>query len=884
MQAFLTEAPWTPVTTPGERSKVTYIRAPEAWTHAEDVTPPFAPVITPPVRRLLRATDLSRRRTRQIGIRYWDDRATGADRVRMLAEMLIAGEVSETVLTQFRRAYEDAWTDAVAPSTQGTPLDTGDRAPLIVTRGSQLDVIDLRGAGEPVYVQDTDARQGLQLLEQCAAPVLRLRDRQGPRVAARLEQVFGRRIRRVSQITLTIRIDGHAFTPSEQAPLLVGNDSEWFVDLVAAVIELRSGGFRRRGTDALRRSIALLRRIRLVLVDEVEADIDGHAIKAGSADMHWLTAPDDEHPTVILKRQQDDDAPTAQLERTAAPTADLLGLPELAAPLRLALIDLARLGYGITVPPDNDVLAKALSEPPERIREIRQAIRLSSDVAMDILIPLVAVWDLLAARGLDAGEEVPATPAELSEWLAERADGTINSVALLAAAADGDLDRARQALGIPLVALNAAIRELGPPYRELTDPEGVTQQFRHFVTVHKNEILDALRHGYVDDYRAGRQLDRYLELRDLRTLTPDPAWVEQYLAVPDDDIRARVNEWLLAADAQLGDIVPWLEPVETVRADNRARVLRWLTEATDLVRAWEQTLDLQLSDLPGNPAETADAAAASGLLDFEPISCDRFLGWLHATSRWPADMPRTLDVSALGLTRDDLDQAKRARDQARQRREDSRRRITLDGADLLADEANYTQIIASVKKGITEGFLASPAAADLVALAPTPLRATGTGRPGTTAGRRTTPSPAQTAAIGLAGEVAALEWLKAHYPGVTDDAWVSGYRNQVLGDGQGDDTLGYDLVIDTDKHRLMFEVKATAGDSAEFVLTDVEMLRAQSLKRRERYHVLFVSHALDSDLRQIRRLPNPLDPHFARFYHIVGQGLRYRFRVADHSR
>ncbi len=53
------------------------------------------------------------------------------------------------------------------------------------------------------------------------------------------------------------------------------------------------------------------------------------------------------------------------------------------------------------------------------------------------------------------------------------------------------------------------------------------------------------------------------------------------------------------------------------------------------------------------------------------------------------------------------------------------------------------------------------------------------------AGRRTADSPRRAAAIGLAGEVAALEWVKARYRGTTDDAWVSGYRNQVRGDGRG---------------------------------------------------------------------------------------------------
>jgi len=103
----------------------------------------------------------------------------------------------------------------------------------------------------------------------------------------------------------------------------------------------------------------------------------------------------------------------------------------------------------------------------------------------------------------------------------------------------------------------------------------------------------------------------------------------------------------------------------------------------------------------------------------------------------------------------------------------------------------------------------------------------------------------------------------------------------VLGGTEGDDTLGYDIVVDTDKNRLMFEVKATTGDLAEFVLTEVEIVRAQNLKRRERYHILFVSHVLERDLRRIQLLPNPLDPRYGRFYRTIGEGLRYRFNLAE---
>jgi hypothetical protein len=97
------------------------------------------------------------------------------------------------------------------------------------------------------------------------------------------------------------------------------------------------------------------------------------------------------------------------------------------------------------------------------------------------------------------------------------------------------------------------------------------------------------------------------------------------------------------------------------------------------------------------------------------------------------------------------------------------------------------------------------------------------------------------------------------------------------------DTLGYDLIVEQSETRLFFEVKASAREPGEFVLTTTEITRARSLKRRERYYLLYVTHALNSDLRRIYRLPNPLDPKSARFFRSVGEGLHYRFALQPRS-
>lgn len=103
----------------------------------------------------------------------------------------------------------------------------------------------------------------------------------------------------------------------------------------------------------------------------------------------------------------------------------------------------------------------------------------------------------------------------------------------------------------------------------------------------------------------------------------------------------------------------------------------------------------------------------------------------------------------------------------------------------------------------------------------------------------------------------------------------------LVGDGRGDDTLGFDIRIDDERVCWMYEVKASVGLASDFLLTASEIARAQSLKRRERYCVLYVEHALNSGLRRIYQLPNPVDPRNARLYRTVGDGVRYRFQVHE---
>ncbi|MGW0121450.1 sacsin N-terminal ATP-binding-like domain-containing protein [Streptomyces sp. NPDC003327] len=878
---FLTEAAWLPVASPRERSEWRFVRPAEAWTHGEEAAPAFVPLVPSPLRRAFQATERASHRASDWGLERWDTPATAARRVRELTELFRDGAVPETTMAAFRRAYEDAWADCAQAGVDPWPPGAG--ATVVVSRGGRLESVTLAddpdsgATGDPLYVEDTEARQLVQLLEQRGAALLRMRNAHGDAVAALLEQRFGPRVRRISRARVEVRADGAVFHPgSAVGEPLITPDRDWLLTLVAAVIDLRASRFRRPTTEAVRRSCATAKRVRIVRADVLATVVDEIAERPGHGGRRWLAVPDPEHPTLLLEEtgQGEDDL----LQRSAAGIMELLHHPELADTLRMALIDLEAAGWGPGQSPDLDAIADVLGEDRVRVREITATLRQPLDALLDVLVPLLATVDLEAARALLTDDDGPASEAELDRWLAARLTAADHQ-ALRAAARHPDRDTARRAMSLTLPAFNAAATALG--LRPLRNADGIEQEFRHFVAARRRPILDALRAGHLEAFRSGASLAPYAENRSLAGLVPDPAWADEHLHLDTALLQAHVDRWLAGLDAPPLGTDEGLLPVDELRLTNRPGLLDRLQRARTLVHAWEDAHDAPPSGLPGDPEALVAEAAEAGLLDFLPLDDALALRWLRDTGRWPCAVPPGLTPEALGLTPGQLDRAAQQERKDRRKRQDERRHIEVDRRRMSAEEDNYHAIVEAVRSGLTEEFLGSAGDAPLVEMDRPAPRTPGAGRPGfSAAGRRGKLSETQALAVGLAGEIAALHWLMARYDSVDESAWVSGYRNKVLGDGLGDDSLGYDLVVERSRSSLFFEVKSSAGGEGEFVLSPTEIARARSLRKRQRYHVLYVSHALDADLRRIHLLPNPLHPRSARFFRSVGEGLRYRFQLS----
>lgn len=215
-------------------------------------------------------------------------------------------------------------------------------------------------------------------------------------------------------------------------------------------------------------------------------------------------------------------------------------------------------------------------------------------------------------------------------------------------------------------------------------------------------------------------------------------------------------------------------------------------------------------------------------------------------------------------------------------RDDARRRTTyvdIDGRTFCEDPDDL-RALAETVKAQAEGEVLDVAVTPvgLVALAVADPTTRGR-RPGGS-GRAFNPPPEKAKAIGLAGEIVVGEWLHQRFGLPPETTWVSGYRNDILGDVRANDSRGYNFETVTPHRTYFVEVKATTGSDSQFSPQETEVRRAQSLEPHETYVVVMVNPALDPSRGTITPLPNPLGRAGLAHLRVLGSALPLRFETA----
>ena len=885
VSAFLERGEWMPMATPQARDDVVFARLSEAWHFSENAAdrdeyaqPDYAPLLPLRLRRALDARPTSLARLREHGLNVWNEPADAARLVQHLGLLVESEAVADQYVANVRRAYEQAWEYALEV---GAGEEAAGSTYFVVTRSGQLGAFDpTTDPDEPLYVRDGGSRLADSLLRISSRALVDVDGRAGGDIADLLRERLGARVLRTSEERVLVMDAGDLLVPDESGLLLLDANLHWLDGFVMAVLEVRRSAFRRLTAPVRERIVQTLRSVRVRFASDIQLQIGSSVVSPPRAMRDAVPLPDERNPTIIV-RGRGPSLSWAQLETLLPALADLIGYAELAPAMQLAVTRLTPTDLELPMSaPSISEIAEALDEPEHRIGEVIRGLRGSAAALLELLAPALVVL-----VGPDEYERVAAEARDLDDE--EDLLGLIGGLELaippeelrLIARTAGAADDVRRAMGITLADFNGALRALGRPPIHYTEEHA--QAFSTFIGTHRDETLLVVRRAYLALFRDGTALNAYVEARDgLRSLGPDPAWLDEHEIPSDVAMRERLTQWLQGVTAGLQPATDTLKPIDVVQRDNRARVRELAGGAQRTILAW---CELHGSDIPElwsrADLESAiwDALLAEGLTDFTPITAESLIGWLGQRGDWPEAMSRTLSLNELGLTQDALDKAKTKEEWERAHQDFLRQSIELAGVRHSAAPENFAALAEAARVSIRESLLRttsgfSPLAKPLVR----------TTRPGTSTRINVTRSRATEAkrgAIGLVGEVVALEWLKRRYPGASDESWKSGYRDYVLGGSLGNDSLGFDFEVPVGRTSYLFEVKATSGEEMQIEIGESEVLAARGHARTNRYRILYIPFALDPAQRTIHVLPNPFGERGRDLYQLEGSGLRYRFRL-----
>lgn len=851
---FLVSEAWFPQREPGDRMTPGFARLTDAWWVSEEL-PPYLPSAATHLRREIGATAVGR--MRRWGLRHWDAPDGAVDRIDHLVN-LIATEGHWIPGT--RAAYDRSWEQHLS---LGQDRESA-RQPggVLVERGSHVEAADLSAEGETVYFAVPDLPQG-SLLAHVPLARLGFTNRQlSKRVGDFLASSVSDRFRSVADAEIEVV---HS-NPTATGMVLdvVGDWLETFILLVLS----HQQGIARWSDRQLAEATHRLRETTLALVETFTTTVDGHDV--GDETKHASCYVEQPGGTgLVLVRGGSGLSRIALAELAAEGLCQAIGAPGAVRDLRLALLDLNKATGGGT--PSLSDLAEALGlrlADAELASAERGALR--PDISFLVAVLATLVPELAEElRDSSLGED----RQDLEVWLTARlGDANAEALTLMAYA---DRGRVQGPIEDELVSLPDANRGLTLLGMEpLSNAEAHLRAFNAFVSAQRPALLNELRDRFAQ--RVADEPDAvaiYAELTEFPQLTVHPAWANEFWHLPPEAMVSRTSTWLLEVAGP-----PSASGLPSVDALRARPLTQSLTTARDSVLTWCAMKEVDTPD----PIEVASVSAlirTSGFLDFAERTPEEIVSWLHEHGYWPEAMPRTLSRRDLGISDKDL---RRERERKREAVAAEKRRksaIEYGGETFTGESDDLLRLAEAIAHQVSVvPLVASPTLAELSELpARQPRDRSGSKNPPV---RASSPPPEKIQNIGLAGELFAAHWIETKFGLAREETWRSGYRNDILGGRDGDDSLGYDFSVPMGDVTHLIEVKATTGTDTIFSLPEVEIACALGLKPHEDYTILFIANVLDDALRTFTWLPNPLGSQ-ARLFRREGREMKFRFDVAD---
>lgn len=865
ISTFLSTAAWFPMET---ATSLEFVQLANGWVITDRRTQPkFVPKATEEVVALLarEGTAIDLLAAELFGLRFWGDKATAASRLEVLAE--VCEEVSQHERPYLRRFYDQAWQDLIE---LGQPLPHG--ASLVVERPTGFGRLCGTEPAVPVYVRTERTMDLAKLLIDTGAAVLASGAECPfePLISA-INAAGGFDARSAEEADVRLLTNGDLFRVSLDDPLLV-DVVPWLAEALVLGHELGARSIEKGAHvgPVLER----LRCLRLRRSSSIELTSSAGIAKR----LQRYLYRDEGSPTLLVEGQFN----AEQLGESASLIA-----PYVHPNLRTFELLLVRLAYRLpgnvellSVKPTEAEYAYAVQADLGAVREHLAAYRHDDGRKVELLMPLVAYYAgvevarTLAAKLSNVG--LTQWPSMLGEHLPEE---TVHKL-MAAIEKTEDLAVLRRDLGLDYARFNRILVELGRG--SLTSEAELRRLFDLWKDEFRPQLNDRLRRHFAPRFNDSTTFEPYAELRSLNFVTFNVDWAETHETLGREDVLRHAERVFM--DAFGGDPGGDLPALERLRNANRKAVTLVAERAKPvLLAAASDRLPPGWND---GAAEIAAMLDRAGLLDFSPVEEAEIIALMGRVGLWPEGLAQTLDLVAHGLSTEDIDRENRqvAEQQAEEKRR--RNRVEFAGTEFDASGDEFASGFANVASAaFARGDWRKRSSIRLVNLSVQGESASGgprgSGGKGTS---KLSPKPPEAvrAAIGLAGELLAYQYLKhKHRIRFSDQCWVSENRTSLFPES-GDFSLGYDFRVNTVETEWLYEVKATPGDAYEFELTDNEYRVAISAQadHSRRYRILFVQYAFDPGRCRILELPNPAAEAGKSRFRIVGRSSqRMRFEL-----
>ncbi|CUJ83467.1 hypothetical protein RUE5091_00113 [Ruegeria denitrificans] len=875
--AFLQSEEWLNADLRGER---VFLLPNQCWASKSKRSgvPAFMPRLSEDARVLLDRDELAEIVfSDRLGLLDWTSTDTATQRLIALANGV--ADLRSGDIGKFRREYSQAWKEIAE-----NKIELPSNLPLAVYRSGKLTRIEVEESAQTTVVLVENAQNfEARALSASGVSVLEL----GEVDLGVIEESFGHveaySAKQLDHASVRLLVDGSVFVPSSDDEYLVSLGLDWLPEVAVIANEVIGENLERGilATNLDKR----LRLIRIRRCNSISLTVAGQDVASGGR-MQWYAYQDDAKPTLILTEDIPIDWPRLA-EIIAAELSKLIH-----ARLRSLEIAILRLAqgrpFGSLERPTETELASALRCDVRIVEDMRAGMRTDLAHVLHQIVPIVAYYENVdLARGLADAAMEQGAEFSIRNWLETHLSTSSPAAGDLLAACETSPDRRSIATELDLHygRFNRVLQSIGE--ETLSSEAELRAMFEAYLREMSPELRDRLRLLHLQDYRLGKDLSTYLSRRELNFIPFEPAWVLDFETLD----RQMVVEHVEASFAETFGELPEdeLPSFDKMISENRKVVRAFANEAKPIIGVWCRKNHADLPDI-WEREEAQDVVRFvenAGLLDFDVVDADRVAALCKRVGIWPEEMPASIDPESLGLDESSVRKEQERKAIEQQERDRSKRIIQFAGRNLDPGDPSFAtamQSIAEATIALDDGwFKRSRQRTRLVKLDGLSESGSGSGNveSGKKAQRARRLTETQKIAMGITSEWLAYQYLKRRLPDAVDESsWVSENRMNFFGGSEGDDSAGYDFLVQTPKIDWMFEVKSTLEDGCEFELTSNELRVASSASRtgRRRYRILYVPYVFSPEKWCVLELPNPMDKETQAQFSVAGRGsLRLRF-------